>query len=433
MNHSIPRTSPFLLPPLLLASHLAGCATSDADGDDDSVARVSYAADVEPILARHCVTCHVEGAIAPFALDSLDAARQWGAASAVAARMRVMPPWNPDNSGDCQTYSNARWLTEAEISVLERWVEDGMPAGEAVPPSMPPAEPPVAVTVVRGMPEPYRPEASAEHPSDDYRCLVIPGFDADTHVTAYEVRPGRLDQVHHIIGYVAANAAGEEEILRRDAEAPGPGFPCFSGLNDANVLGVFGWAPGTMSARYPDGVGIEVPGGRPMVLEIHYNLANGVEPDRTDVAFELAAEVERAGLLLAYDDAALLLQPGRPDATHGHAFRFADFGVPEPLLVYGVSPHMHLRGVSQRLEALREDGSTTCLMDVPRWDFHWQDLGIYSAPVRIEPEDLLRTTCVFDTRNDAAPVAWGEGTTDEMCLSTLVVTRENGRSFSEWE
>lgn len=421
------------IPRLLLLCTAAPFACADEAREPGTREVVTYAADVEPILAAHCVSCHTAGAIAPFALDSFDDARRWAPASAATARTRTMPPWNLDNSGDCQTYGNARWLAEDEIAILEQWVDDEMPAGTPTLPSPRPPEPAITVSAVRGMSEPYRPEATTDHPLDDYRCLVIPGFDSDTHVTAFEVRPGRPTQVHHIIGYVAADAAGEEEILQRDADAPGPGFPCFGGLTTANVLGVFGWAPGTMRARYPDGVGIEVPGGRAMVLEIHYNLATDIAPDQTEVAFELATEVDRAGLLAAYDDGALLLPPGRADATHEHAFSFADFGVPEPLLAYGVSPHMHLRGISQRLDAVHADGTSTCLMDVPRWDFNWQDTGIYTAPVRIEPSDRLETTCVFDTRGDMAPVPWGEGTREEMCLSTLVVTRENGGSFIEWE
>lgn len=419
-------------PALLLFS---ACTPAVAPSSSQAEVRPTYSQDVKPLLSANCLGCHTAGGIGGLALDTFEAAQTWGPAMAFAVRQRLMPPWNPDNSGGCQTYSNARWLSEEQISTVERWVSAGMPRGPVVAEtgSATGIEPAIDVAEVREMTEAYVPMPSDAHPNDDYRCFMVPGFDEDTHVTAFQVRPGQLAQVHHIIGYVAASAEGEELLRQRDDAAEGPGFPCFSGLNDDSVLGVLGWAPGVMTARYPDGVGIEVPGGRSLVFEIHYSLTNGVLPDRTAVAFELRAAVERPALLAGYDDGQLSLAPGQRAATHVHSFSFGEFGVPENLLVYGVSPHMHLRGVSQRLDALSAAGTTTCLMDVPRWDFHWQDTGLYTEPVLLRPTDQLRTTCVFDTMGDSQTVRWGEGTSDEMCLSTLIVTRENGGSFLRWE
>ena len=73
------------------------------------------------------------------------------------------------------------------------------------------------------------------------------------------------------------------------------------------------------------------------------------------------------------------------------------------------------------------------LLDIPRWDFHWQNAYTLTKPVRAEPGDVVRVTCRHDVRKRVrgehgipkAPryVLWGEGTTDEMCLGILQVTR----------
>ena len=73
------------------------------------------------------------------------------------------------------------------------------------------------------------------------------------------------------------------------------------------------------------------------------------------------------------------------------------------------------------------------LLDIPRWSFHWQNAYTLEDPVRAEPGDVVRVTCRHDVRKrthgghrvPSTPryVLWGEGTTDEMCLGILQVTR----------
>ena len=65
---------------------------------------------------------------------------------------------------------------------------------------------------------------------------------------------------------------------------------------------------------------------------------------------------------------------------------------------------------------MHDDGSETCGVDVPRWDFAWQLYYFYEQPVRLGPGDRIRVTCTFDTRGATEPVMPGWGTGDEMCL-----------------
>lgn len=63
---------------------LAGCSNVGAAPDT-----VTYYGNVRPILAEHCVGCHVNGGIAPIALDTYEAASDAAA---------LMPPFLADNS-----------------------------------------------------------------------------------------------------------------------------------------------------------------------------------------------------------------------------------------------------------------------------------------------------------------------------------------------
>jgi len=89
-----------------------------------------------------------------------------------------------------------------------------------------------------------------------------------------------------------------------------------------------------------------------------------------------------------------------------------------------VVPHMHLHGTEIKLSALHPDGGSTCGIDIPRWDFHWQQFYYYVDPLPGAAGDRLRLECTFDNTAGDQPLTWGEKTTDEMCLMYLYVTAQ---------
>jgi len=87
--------------------------------------------------------------------------------------------------------------------------------------------------------------------------------------------------------------------------------------------------------------------------------------------------------------------------------------------VLSVDPHMHLLGRSVRVEKVMANGDIECLFDIPKWDFNWQLSYWYENDVYLEPGDVIRMTCEFDTSNRTTNTGWGDGTEDEMCLTYL--------------
>jgi hypothetical protein len=90
---------------------------------------------------------------------------------------------------------------------------------------------------------------------------------------------------------------------------------------------------------------------------------------------------------------------------------------------------MHLLGTSLRADRVSPGGAEACVVDVPRWDFHWQQAYATPAdkPVVLNPGDAIRLSCTYDNTAKNQPVLngsqpppadikWGEGTRDEMCL-----------------
>jgi hypothetical protein len=101
--------------------------------------------------------------------------------------------------------------------------------------------------------------------------------------------------------------------------------------------------------------------------------------------------------------------------------------------IYSASLHQHLRGSTSRIEVLHDNAPTECLLNIPRWDFHWQRSYGFKTTKIFRPGDRLNISCSWDNSAEAQPVIdgqkvisqplnWGEGTTDEMCLGMLYIT-----------
>jgi mono/diheme cytochrome c family protein len=89
----------------------------------------TYSVDVQPILEKHCVSCHVAGGIAPFALDNPKDAVQWADRIAEVTKSETMPPWPP--ARDSEPFLNERRLGSASKQILEDWAKAKAPLGTA--------------------------------------------------------------------------------------------------------------------------------------------------------------------------------------------------------------------------------------------------------------------------------------------------------------
>jgi hypothetical protein len=472
-----------------LAIPLVAIAASRGSGAN-SAAAPSFKRDVAPILRDKCAGCHQVGGIAPFPLETAQAVSAWSAPIAAAVRSRLMPPWPPGPKSPPYMGQEHRVLTAAERRTILAWARSG---GKADGPALKPnPTTPIPVrdgeTIVRvAMPSPYRPKAP-QGGTDDYRCFLLdPKLASDSFVTSARIEPGAATIVHHVILF-RENQAQIAEAKKLDAASPGPGWTCFGGtgvsagtstssvqdfLNDANWISA--WAPGWGGGRLPDGNGVPLSAGSQIVMQVHYNLLNGHATDRSRAVLTVApgttkltpvqtvllpapvelacAKTERGklcnraaalrdlsrkyGPYAALVPTGLNLLCGKNAADpHANPVTSCDRHIDQPTTILAVAGHMHLLGVSIRLELNPGTPSARVLLDIPRWDFHWQNAYTLATPVVTKPGDVVRVTCRYDVSKRVHPghvgqaiprtpryVLWGEGTTDEMCLGILQVTR----------
>lgn len=395
-----------------------------------AMAEVTYTKEISRLFQAKCQGCHRTGDIAPFALDSYEAATTWSADIQRVVQARIMPPWKPvDEHGK---FKGDFGLTDDERQMLLDWLAAGAPKGDDadLPEPLPETgewqigEP----DAVLQMPELY----SVPRRKDIYRCFVVPtGFDEDKWIKAVQIVPGTRQVAHHVILYIDTTGKSAE-LDARDEE---PGYECFGGpgdgvqLNPGSMLG--GWVPGSRPTLLPDGVGVLLPKGARIIIQMHYFPAGKEYSDQTKIGLYLAKPEEKLNkrmVFLPIVNTSFRIPAGANDQVVNAAF-------PMPAGdVHMVIPHMHLLG--RKIEVNHTDlfsRPKNALIKIDDWDFNWQGFYAFTNPIRMNNLDQLKVTCRFDNsadnpKNPSNPlkdVRWGEGTEDEMCLAFVGVTLDN--------
>jgi hypothetical protein len=324
------------------------------------------------------------------------------------------------------------------------------------------------------MPGAYTPSAPYGTGTDDYRCFLLdPELDRDAWLTGTQVLPGNPDVVHHVILFqVTPEQVAAAEA--KDAAEEDEGWTCFGGtgldrVQDVNRSSWIGaWAPGGRESVTKPGYGVRLRKGSRIVMQVHYNLLAGQQPDTSAAQLRLAPgrrELQALSTMLLPAPVELPCRPQHSDGElcereaavadvkerFGADGNTADLlhllcgGEPragevqscvrtlgEPITIHGVAGHMHLLGRSLKIEVNPGTPQARTILDIPVWDF--DDQGSRPIdPIRLEPFEQVEVTCrhvqwlrdklpAFEGQPDRY-VVWGEGTTDEMCLGMLQVTR----------
>lgn len=426
-------------------------------------------ADVQPIFQKNCVGCHQTGGIAPFSLERFETASPKAQDIADLTNVGYMPPWMP--SARSPKFVGERRLTSQEKTLLDAWARAGAPKGERTPVSVVQNTRPKADLVLTPK-SAYTPKAQLK---DDYHCFVLdPKLNTDRFISSFYVAPGEASVVHHVILF-RVDRSKAAEILERDRREAGEGYTCFGGAtSDTSGGWIGGWVPGSSQLGYPSGTGMKLEAGSLIVMQIHYNLANGVKPDRTSVDVRFApngvtelrtalqvapveipcpsdlmttacqrettlerniredgvrARTRVQGLLNVCGKNAADYQKNVGDASN--VGTDCERRINRPGIIYNVMGHLHTQGTSFKLELNPDTPNAKILLEIPAWNFHWQDTYQLQSPIRVERGDRIRVSCTYNNTRGNQPddlepryVLWGEGTSDEMCLGVLTTSAQ---------
>lgn len=394
---------------------LLGALLGPASSQELPLPLPSWTREIGPLVHRACSHCHRPGQAAPFALLTYRDVQKRGPMVADVVEDGFMPPWHP--SPDGPRYQDERRLADSEIAALVRWVEGGMPhgPGELDPPTYPTGyelgEPDLVVEMQDAF------EVPASGP-DIYRNFLVPlGLDEDRWVTAIELLPSARPVVHHVLFHLD----GSGNARRRDGRDGRPGFSGMGGIERREAFG--GWAVGQTARHLPEGFAVRIPAGSDLVLATHFHPSGKIEREKTRVALYFADETAPR----AFES--FMLPPlygalSGLDIPAGDAdYRLEDrFELPVDVEVHHVWAHAHMVCASVRAAATKPDGTEILLLDVPRWDFNWQDRYALEEPVVLPAGSVLEVVIRYDNsaENPSNPfdpprrVRWGRESTDEM-------------------
>jgi len=273
--------------------------------------------------------------------------------------------------------------------------------------------------------------------------------------------PGNKQVVHHAV--VFTDPGGRIAALA----GPDGSFDCASNamMNDGggqtdgqNSTTLDVWTPGITPVDLPANIAIPLAASSKLIMQIHYSPGGAkVAPDLTKVQLRTTAKkpeyllfttaVGNASLQLPTGDG-LMPSPTDPGGTprfeiprnvRDHVERM-QFTMPpravgaekQTIWIYGVMAHQHLAGIDVKIDLERGSDEQCLLQD--RWDFHWQRMYTYAAPVEklptLEPGDKIKLRCTYDNsmmnrrlgteykQRNLSPMDLhlGEETLDEMCL-----------------
>jgi len=366
---------------------------------------VTYSGRVARVMQDRCVACHRPGAIAPFALTSYEEAAGWADTIAEVVREGRMPPWHA--SPDHGKFRNEARLTDGEKAAIAAWADDGAPRGDPVEPPAPPPDSDgwriPKVDLVVELPRAVEVPASGVLPYQYFR--IDPKLDRDVWVQASQVRPQNPAVVHHLVVFVLPPGQASGNPLDNDFLAA--------------------YSPGMPPRILPEGTAKVIPAGSTFLVQAHYTPRGTSQSDRSRIGLTFAdrSAVRRRMTSAAAINSGFRIPPKAADyaVTAEHRFN-------QDYILYALLPHMHLRGKSFRYEAAYPDGRREVLLDVPRYEFDWQNVYVLDEPKAMPEGTVVRCLGRFDNSaanpNNPDPsrvVTFGEQTNDEMLIGYMDV------------
>jgi peroxiredoxin len=367
---------------------------------------VTYAKHIAPIMQKYCQECHRPGQVGPFSLMTYKQARSWAETIREVVLDNRMPPWHADPRHG--SFANDRSLTKQDRELLLAWIDNDCPKGDdrdMPPPRQWPQGWQIGTPdLVLTMKEPFKVPAEAPKGGIPYQRFTLEAsFPEDVWVQAVEARPGNRAVVHHMLVFIGDPPATTAEVV-----------------GDRKVL--VGYVPGSRPAVYPEGLGLRIPAGSKLVLEMHYT-ANGTEQlDRSQVAVVFAKAPPKHEVRTRFVNNRDFVIP--PRAANHRATASTTFAKDSVLLA--LSPHMHVRGKSFTFRVVYPDGRTEVLLSVPRYDFNWQHIYALKAPLRLPAGTRIECEARYDNSasnpnnpDPSSAVRWGDQSWEEMLVGLL--------------
>lgn len=384
---------------------------------NDKEKKLTFNADIAPLIHNNCTSCHRPGEAGPFPLITYKDVRKKAKTIVKVTQAGIMPPWPADPS--YRHFAGEKILLQTEKELIRLWVEQGCEEGnEQIPPipSFPPGSQLGKPDLVLKMDRPFIIPGDNK---DRFMVMKIPyELEKDTFLRMVEYIPGNRKLSHHVNGHIIQYNTndrknvfeGDRFINREDAGTLEESYNAIRILNDDGTYplltpSVFNYLPGVIPQIYPQGIGgyrIKKKGAI-LMRDLHY----GPSPvDTTDAGtvnlfFSKAPpvrpfmETQLGTLGISEINPPLLIPPDTVMKFITKAVIYNDISL------VTINPHMHLLGKSFLAYAITKEGDTIPLIRIKNWDFRWQYFYTFKNILKIPAGSMIVAEGIFDnTKNN---------------------------------
>jgi hypothetical protein len=382
--------------------------------------KINFETNIKPILTKHCVNCHQNGGIAPFALDNWNDVDARAIMIGAVTASKYMPPWRADTS--FQHYKNENYLSKTEIELIQQWIQDEQPRGSVerrkeklIPQNK--VKKKQGTTVQIGF---NRAFVIKGENKEEFRFFHLPSkIKENGYIQSIEFAPGNKKQVHHsrIMIDTTQSISGIDGLSEEDSS-----ILKYQTKPLADPF-LFGWVPGNDKIIFPKGIGKKIYANSDFIVNVHYVPSPIQVIDSSSIIIQLSNDpIEREAETLTLTENNISNQPFIIYPNKKSTFYMRSPILQDSISLISIMPHMHLLGKSFKSYAITPDGTIVPLVNVPSWDFNWQTTYQFKKFTVLPKGTVIYAEATYDNTNEnplnpykpARTVGYGWGSKDEM-------------------
>jgi hypothetical protein len=374
----------------------------------------SYEKDIAPIIADNCASCHREGGIAPFAMDSHAMVQGWSPMIREVLMTKRMPPGQID--GHIGEFINDMLVAQSDQQKLLHWIDAGAPRDGSSDPlaelTWPESkwafgEPDYIIKV----PEQTIPATGVL----DYINVVVPiETDKDYWVRGSQYAAGDRTVLHHTLN----------NLIPPDAQRRRRGFV---GGGDPDAANITAYIPGAEPEWMPENTGGLLKAGSSIALQLHYTTNGRETTDASEIGLWFYPEDEVPEKRLSGACACIFTPSWTNIPPYDPEFiQESSVTLSKDAYLRSFTPHMHFRGKYMRFFAEYPDGKREELINIANYNYNWQLAYTYKEPRLMPAGTRLVAVGAFDNsaQNPYNPdpsrsVPWGQQSWDEMFFGAM--------------
>ena len=227
--------------------------------------------DVAGIIYVRCTNCHNQNHKYPF-LNYTQVQVMSGSIQADLTSGR-MPPWHPDTTYTRFLHENL--IMPSEKTAILNWITAGAQKGDTTQAPPAPVYPKYKLTGTPDKEVKAPVFTSNAYTADSYVCFSLQtGLTQDRILRAYEIVPGNVNIVHHVVVNVDTTASIASDLSGG----------CYSQGGQYSIGGyALGSPPTVFPGTGPLKMGIRIKAGSNLILQVHYPVGTVGQADSTKI------------------------------------------------------------------------------------------------------------------------------------------------------